>query len=237
MKNKNFKKAFTLVELIVVIIILTVLSWISLVAYNSYLSWVRDSNRISQISAIYSGLSSYNIKKSLPLPDDKINIEWSWWTVISYQWIAWETVLDTISFKKWWKDPKEKLNFIYYLTSDRKYLQLMWLAEEEQTIYAKNNIVWKIYAKDLDYTKRFVYVYWDKLWVLTEENTNMPINFLPSIRLAWSLDISTTTDRYTATFYSDVSVSGNSTVLSELEYVIKVWWKWCSFSWGLINCP
>lgn len=235
---KTYKKAFTLVELLVVITILTIISGISLVSYNWYISWVRDSNRISQISSIYTWLNSYKIKNTIPLPDDKINILWSWSEIISYQWIAWQTVLDTISFKKWWKDPKDWLHYTYYTSKNRKYFQLMALVEENDSLYSlNNNLVSKSYAEELDYSDRFIYTYWDNLWVLTITWTNIPINFVNSIRAVGNLNINTTTNSYTATFYEDVSISWDSSILSDLETVISIWWKWCSFDSNTITCP
>lgn len=68
------KSAFTLVELIVVITIVGILSTIGFVSYSSYLTGARDSNRISQMVKITDSMQVYSSTKSLPLPDNKIDI-------------------------------------------------------------------------------------------------------------------------------------------------------------------
>jgi hypothetical protein len=45
---------------------------------------VRDTNRISQLSAIHDGLEMYRTRKDLPIPNDKIDIEASG-ILIAYQ--------------------------------------------------------------------------------------------------------------------------------------------------------
>jgi prepilin-type N-terminal cleavage/methylation domain-containing protein len=84
MQKFNFK-AFTLVELIVVITIVWILSTIGFVSYSGYLTWARDSNRISQMVKLSDSLQVYSATKSLPLPDNYVEIHASW-SVIAYQW-------------------------------------------------------------------------------------------------------------------------------------------------------
>ncbi len=74
-KIKSMKKAFTLVELIVVVTILAILWAIWFVSYNWYLSWVRDTNRTSQLTSLHDGLELYRTRKDLPDPDLKVEIK------------------------------------------------------------------------------------------------------------------------------------------------------------------
>jgi len=71
-------RAFTLVELIVVITIVWILSTVGFVSYSWYLTWARDSNRISQLVKIGDSLQVYAANKSLPLPDDYVEVHSSW---------------------------------------------------------------------------------------------------------------------------------------------------------------
>lgn len=232
---KNNKKAFTLVELVVIIIILVILWSISVVSYNSYLAWVRDSSRIAQLSGIQTWLNAYSVKNNLPLPEDSVNVEHNS-TLLSYQWNIWQLVLDTIDFKKWWKDPKEWLYFTYYLTKNRKYFQLASFLEEEKNLYVLSTFP-KANAEDIDYSFRFISTFWDKLGVLTQDVTNLPIQLVDSIISDWKLDIWTTTDDYRATFYDEVYITWDNSVLSSLTWVLAVWWNLCTFSWSNISCP
>ena len=81
---KSINKAFTLVELIVVVIIIAILSTIGFVSYSGYITSVRDTNRITQLSSIYNGLELYKVKRYLPIPEDKIDIEANG-NIIAYQ--------------------------------------------------------------------------------------------------------------------------------------------------------
>ena len=84
-QNKLFP-AFTLVELIVVITIVGILSTVGFVSYSGYLTGARDSNRISQLTKLSDSLQVYAATRSLPLPDDAINITASGSSnVIAYQ--------------------------------------------------------------------------------------------------------------------------------------------------------
>ena len=136
--NSSPNLAFTLVELIVVVTILAILATIWFVSYSSYLTWVRDTNRLSQLVSIHDWLELYRTKKDLPIPDDNIRVEVNS-NLIAYQWTVWTNTLETIDFTKWWKDPKDNTYFSYYLTQDRKYFQLLAFLEEEENLQAKTN--------------------------------------------------------------------------------------------------
>ena len=77
----NKKSAFTLVELIVVVTILAILATIGFVSFSWYLAGTRDTNRIAQTKAMSDALELYSTKKSLPIPDDKIDIQASGATI------------------------------------------------------------------------------------------------------------------------------------------------------------
>ena len=180
------KQAFTLVELIVVVTILAILSTIGFVSYSSYLTWVRDTNRVSNMKAISDWLELYRTKFSLPLPEDSVEVKANG-EVISYQWYAWANVLESIEFSNWWKDPKNDTYYSYYLTKDKKYFQLMWFLEEEGNL--QTNIFNKIGA--VDYSILIPTVYGKKLGILTDE-LNTPVQEISSIATAWKIELDTT---------------------------------------------
>ena len=171
MKIQN-NKWFTLVELIVVVTILAILSTIWFVSYSWYLSWVRDTNRVSQLKAIWDSLHLYTTKNSLPLPDDKINITTDWSNIISYQWYAWKNVIEAIWYTSEWKDPQDNTYFSYVVTKDRKYFQLLAYLEEEKGTTQLNSLN---LVNAIDYEIRYPHVEWSKLWILLTD-TNQPIH-------------------------------------------------------------
>ncbi len=137
-------KAFTLVELIVVITIIAILSTIWFVAYSWFSSKARDSSRVAQLKSINQALEWYTTRWKLPLPDDKVTIYASW-TIIWYQWNAWEAVLNKIWIKEWWKDPNDDKYYTYSIDSKLKNIQLLAFLEndpsedKEMTYNIKNN--------------------------------------------------------------------------------------------------
>lgn len=228
MKNKKFLKWFTLVELIIVITILAILSTIWFVSYNGYLVWVRDTNRISQMATIQDWLEVYRTKNDLPLPESNVEVRANWAT-IWYQWYMWKNNLETITYSKWWVDPKDWSYFSYYLTSDKKYFQLMWYLEDEAN---KQVVKWITnQANAATYSTRFPTVAWKKLGILTEATTNMPIQEVSSIKTAWYLDIALTTASYVANYTDKDSVTWSGTTLVKTIYnanckrIKEIWWN------------
>ncbi len=164
-KTKQFLW-FTLVELIVVITIVWILSTVWFVSYSGYLTGARDSNRISQLTKLSDSLQVYSASKTLPLPDDNIQITASW-ELVWYQGFIWVDVLETIDYTNGWKDPKDDAYYTYYLTKDRNSLQLMAMMEESWSIAM--DLTQQVNAAN--YEDRFPKVYGRKLWVLTYNDT------------------------------------------------------------------
>lgn len=226
---------FTLVELVVTISIVAVLWAIWLFSYNSHLPWVRDANRLSQMESLYSWLKIYSTKNSYaPLPDSNVSVSINWY-IYSYQWYAWEDVLSEIDFRKGWIDPKDWTYFTYYTNKSRKYFQILWFLEEEKNLFSffsKANA-----TSEINYSNRYIKVIWNKLWVLTQNETNIPIQEIESIKTAWNLDLDTTPDIYNANFLDNQFIDWTWSVLQQLDDLLVVWWIWCEFSWDLIKCP
>jgi hypothetical protein len=141
------------------------------------LTWARDSNRISQMVKLSDSLQVYSATKSLPLPDNYVEIHASW-SVIAYQWEVGVDVLETIDYTNGGTDPKDDSYYTYYLTKDRKSIQLMALMEEQSLSANTNPLDILQDAHAADYEDRFAKVYGRKLWTLTQETTNTPIQQL-----------------------------------------------------------
>jgi len=221
--TKINKGAFTLVELIVVITILAILATIGFVSFSGYLAWTRDTNRVAQLKSMSDALELYRTKKSLPIPDDKVDIKANW-KVIAYQWDIWKNVLETIEYTESWLDPKYKEYFSYYLTKNKKYFQLMaFLEEENEDVVALRphpnppltgeGIATKTFAAD--YSDKYPFVTWRNLWILTDAENN-PIHKVDSISSSWSINI------------SDV---WNNTYKSFLKWNDFLTWTWTSFTY------
>jgi len=225
MKNINRSQtwrrwAFTLVELIVVITIVWILSTVGFVSYSGYLSGARDSNRFSQLTKLSDSLQVYAATKSLPLPDDYIEITASWASnVIAYQGYVWVDVLETIDYTNGWVDPKDDSFFTYYLTKDRKSMQLLTFMEEQSSVSSIQNRT-ETYAAN--YENTFPKTYGKKLWVLTQSITNIPVQEISSIiNGSGYLDVINTTDEYIAHIWESERVTGTGAVISVLVGLSK----------------
>ena len=183
------KKWFTFVELIVVSTILAILWAVWFVAYTGYISWARDANRITQLADITDGLNILTAQSALPLPEKSVDVI-IWWETIAHQWYAGQSILDSIWFQQWGKDPKDGSFFTYYLDKKRSNFQLMAFLEEEWATSFFNN---EAYAND--YSTRIPTVYGQKMWVLTDE-FNTPIQEIDSIKSAGNLNITSSTTWY-----------------------------------------
>lgn len=228
---------FTFVELVIVISILALLFSIWFVWFTWYLVWTRDANRLSQITSLNDGIRLYWNQNQLPLPEDYIQITLSW-TTIAYQWYIWKKILSLIDFQEWWKDPKDKTYFTYYLTKNRKYFQILGFLEDQSSAIneASVDLIDKTYARVIDYTNRYIMVYGDKLWVLTQANTNKPIQEVENISSIGYLDIWTTIDYYTSTLLNNDWIIWTWAILWKLWEVANFWWKGCTTKTWIISC-
>lgn len=223
MKNNRKILWFTLVELIVVITIVWILSTVWFVSYSGYLMWARDSSRISQVVKLSDSLQVYASTKSLPLPDNYVEITASW-TTIAYQWEVGVDVLETIDFTNGWKDPKDDSYFTYYVSKNRKNLQIMAFMEEQESI-SFNNIS-SLYANDN--SDRYPKVYGKKMWILTQETTHIPIQDIWGLS---SIDIVSTPDTYVAHIADDEKITGTWASLrwsipnASCKRIRQTWWS------------
>jgi prepilin-type N-terminal cleavage/methylation domain-containing protein len=172
------KSAFTLVELIIVITILAILATIGFMSFQSYTTDARDANRITSLKVLGDGLNIYQIKNTrLPEPDEKITISLSW-TTISYQWLAWTTVLSALKASDT-KDPSDETYYTYMIDKDKNDFQLLAMLENNPNITAlspdsmESGLGEQVYARD--YTNRYIKTFWNSLWILLNPTTNAPI--------------------------------------------------------------
>lgn len=210
------KRWFTLVELIVVVTILAILWTIGFISYNGYLVWVRDSNRLTQLDQIASGLELYRAKNTLPLPTSNIRIESSG-SLVWYQGYAWQDILDLIDYSKWGRDPKDGQFYTYYTTGDRKYYQLLWFLED-QTNQA-TSFLGINQAHAADYTVRFFASTGKRLWVLVD-SFNTPIQESSQVLPAGATEFEMTsqTNTFTMIFSDKTTLAWNGTVIRNYNY-------------------
>lgn len=203
--------AFTLVELIVVITIVWILSTVGFISYSGYLAGARDSNRYSQMTKLSDSLQVYAARKSLPLPDNYIEITASG-TTIAYQGYVGTDVLETIDYTNGGKDPKDDSFFTYFLSRDRKSLQLLAFMEES---VAFTPGITESYAAD--YSTRYPVTYGNKLWVLTDVN-NTPVQEISSV--IGSLDVFSTTLTLKSFLSDNEYVVDNLATLPQLQELV-----------------
>lgn len=179
---KYFKRAFTLVELIVVITILSILGTIAFVSYWLYTSNARDSVRISDIENINKSLNIFNIEHwFFPEPDGPHFISYSWsiaWT----QWYFWEDLLrKTQKLSKVPVDPLTGSNYAYSVTNNKKEVQFASILENHESVWFSNIFWWWTAApwKEL-WT---AYVRWNYNWKFVKVSTwsTVFILWVPSI--------------------------------------------------------
>ncbi len=180
--RKNIS-AFTFVELIVVITILAILATISFGTYQSYLSWARDSNRLVQLEDMHDWLELISVSQRLPFPEDLIEIQANTDT-FAYQGYAGESVINTIWYDWWGKDP-ENGNYLTYMLSEnqRDFQLLTYLSDISLT---SNN---QVHA--FDYSDVFPITRGKPLWILIQKDTNAPLQSDTAIAQVGSFDIVT----------------------------------------------
>lgn len=219
MKN-NLQKAFTLVELIVVITILAILATVGFLSFHWYSSKSRDVKRIADVVTIAKWLQVLVSKNSkLPEPSENKVIVGSGSTNLIIQWKAWKSVLSII----WVFDAKDPLDNLYYTYSTNKnYTKYQIMALLENNPLVKNiNIHSKAYTQ---YSNRFKYIKWDKVWIISQPITNIPLNELETIT---QVDLSNDVNDYIISFWTNDSstASGwnlydeiiNKTILGNIE--------------------
>ncbi len=226
---KKFKNAFTLVELIVVITILAILSTIAFVSYSWYSRWARDTNRISSLSMIWKAMEVYSMSSDLPLPENYVEIR-DESNIVAYQWDLSKQILWKIGYHEEGLDPKDEVSYTYYLSNNLKDYQLMWFLEEPYQEWSSANLIINN-SFALDYSNRYTFLFWKKLWTFTDIN-NIAIQNIEVIKSMPTpyIDISNLADTYKAHIWTDSFIEWTGTDLQIISDNIKLWWATSSCS-------
>ncbi len=193
--------------------------WWKNISWNTKSRWT-DIDRISQLNAMTDALELYWLKNTLPMPDDKIQIR-VWNRAIAYQWYLWKDALKAIEYTASGLDSKDKEYFIYYLTRDKKYFQLLALLENPDDDKKEKGM-------------RYPLVRWKSLGVLTNID-NKPINNNADAQTKWWIDLKNLWDLKLKAFLgSDQVIVDNNKELLKLNILARKWWRGYIVSWNEI---
>ena len=129
-RKYSWKKAFTLVELIIVITILTILATIAFVSFWKYANQSRDANRVATIQQIEKALNLHFINTGyFPEPQD-IYLSGSYNTthLTNVGYIN-DTLAGILKLSKAPIDPLFNDFYTYATSTDRKFFQVAWVLE------------------------------------------------------------------------------------------------------------
>lgn len=199
---------FTLVELVVVITILALLSAIGFLSYTNHIESSRDANRITQARDIYSGLQLYATNKKLPFPQEYITITASG-EVLWYQGYAGEDILEDIKYKNGGIDPKDEDYFTYYISKERKKIQILTFLESQENLISHALLP----QAQADLTQRYPKNFGNELGIILEQSTNTPINRVSS----WTLDVVLSGNTYKVSLSDNNLLTGSGTSLAYLR--------------------
>ncbi len=134
MKIEKYKW-FTLVELIIVITILTILATIAFISFSSYLKSSRDTNRVTTLKNIETGLELHVLKTgSYPMPDNPTEISFSG-NSLWYQGYIWDSITQLLNISKKPQDPLDKWEYIYSINKNKKKFSILGYFEENQAAW------------------------------------------------------------------------------------------------------
>lgn len=138
MKQSIHSSAFTLIELIVVITILAILATIAFVSYEGYTASARDSQRLSNIKNIETGLALFQAKSgSFPMPESKtiggaISTGSIAGTTYAYLGVIGDTTAAMLNISKASIDPVSGDKYLYATSADGRYFQTATVMEKTQ---------------------------------------------------------------------------------------------------------
>ncbi len=125
-----YRRAFTLVELLVVIGLISILSTLGMLSYYHLSSDARDAVRFSDINNIVSVISITEIKNGeFPRVVDPIQVTFEW-DEIWQQWTFWKnSYLDVKTLSNVPVDPLTGQQYTYSLSKKSKEFQVWWIFE------------------------------------------------------------------------------------------------------------
>lgn len=200
-------KAFTLVELIVVITILAILATIAFMAFQNYSKDARDSVRLSDMNNIQKWLELYKIKSgTIPQAEEAKQVLKDAGSVLTYQWVLWDTTAVMIWFWKAPTDPLTKEKYIYVTDlANNGYKILIYLEWTNTTAFIPET-----YARD--YSKSTIKVWGNWPGILMN---NDGTNTIPQ---------------------TDLVLSGSTTSYKILvDQTTSITWTWDTIRWTFEN--
>jgi len=227
-------KAFTIIELIISISIVSILSWIWFISFKWYIIDARNSERISNLSQLTTGLKVFKSSKwSLPFPENYFEITNSW-TIVAYQWKLgkniWLSTIDNIPY-----DPKLEIPYTYSITKNKQEYSIALTLEWEDNEEEIARTMWNYKSVSKNILPSILVATWTtvdinesenkKLFIFDKQGNNLAYSFENWIEpLSDWTDFSTLLDN---AINSD-SFSQNSyfTTCEEIEEAKKNIWDW-----------
>jgi len=129
----NWRKAFTLVELIIVITILAILATIAFMSFQGYSSNSRDSNRVTTVKNIETWIDVFFTKSGkVPSPDTIIGTGIIGWSTVWYVGKIGVGIARQINLNETPLDPLSQTAYMYGSDAGNRYYQI-GLTLESQT--------------------------------------------------------------------------------------------------------
>ncbi len=143
--GKNYKKAFSLVELLVVIIVIVILSWASYLILGKYPKNTRDWVRKSDFKNIQKLLDNYSMEKGeYPIPHNYKEVTMTSGTESGITWLEWDFagtwVLDIKWLTKLPSEPNSKNAYKYMVSKDGRFYKLITTLESNKKQYVVSNL-------------------------------------------------------------------------------------------------
>ncbi len=215
----SFKKAFTLVELIVVVTIIAVLWTIGTIAYTNGASDMRDAVRITQITELHNWLTSYSLNKILPDPAEKLDILADG-KIIWYQWDLWKNLINTINFSGDAIDTKTWDFFTVLMNKTKNKFQILSYLENELESQSQLSVLNTAQANtQFD----FPYSYGSKLGIIMDEN-NQVIHKNADFAQEWNFDTSSQNIPVKIQYSQNDSFEWNMQELNFYASNLTIWW-------------
>lgn len=167
--------------------------------------------------AISKWLLMYHAKSGLfPMPEKYATITASW-IIIRYQWVAWPSTLNTAWIwwiSQWaWRDPKTEEYFTYTIDWEWQQHNLVWYFETTEG-FGFNNFFLQANAS---YTWWLMKSIWASLWMVYEENSNIPLH-----------------EQYPN--WTTIDIRNSSTVYNvKFSYQDEIAWTWTSLYTAFYN--
>ncbi|NUJ97716.1 hypothetical protein HGA92_02915 [Candidatus Gracilibacteria bacterium] len=132
MKNKNKKLAFTFVELIITSVIIIIISTIGFYSYSKHIGNSKDSERVSNMVNLSSGLKDYKQNKGIyPLPSDYFTLTNSGTELVKQGKI--DKSFSLASLNKIPFDPSTDNPYLYGITLNKEEYQIASTLENNGT--------------------------------------------------------------------------------------------------------